>query len=706
MVLKLGFFIFIIVKLSECYFHEIEYDEISTNKNLTILKDIKILLPTNYASKRFPDNFNLTFTFNGTFHFKVFKLTDAKIGDTKLKNSYDIYVIDKQTSQPIKYQDELEISGENYSLTNGEGLSRLIPNNNTKNPFRLLATIYSNVDPSLTLDILPSLTVPRRKKRNFPNELKLFDSETYQHIIRERPISHSYYFDNNMKSLRKTKIARRQKRSVNGQPILLNVELLLVTDSSVYTNFQRLIASTNSQIVFSAMRHYYAHLINGVNQRYQVSLENDPDLRINIIMTNFLFLTDPNDQQCLSVQSSGDLNFPIYKGKETLVIDKTFKNFADYMNSKTFPFEYDHAAGLFNKEIVSNDFSTPIEFRSGTAGYCPGIVCTDQRYSINEDFGGFSNLLIIAHEIAHSSGSVHDGFGVASSCPYSQKFIMSPSLSAGSLNRFSSCSINQFKTLLLNQTLSGVSQIAQCAADGTLCDSGKVWQLGKCLPSPNAKTGSCLFGDGLIIQDVTGLELISPQMKCTDFFDLIISKNQSVSGYCADELIGQICCQSCKRFTGELCEHKITNGCFENPCKNGGTCQSFGTHGYICLCPAECRGYNCTECQKSSSVATKISIPLPIETTTTTAYMKTDFDSTKCAYYKTLGLCDQDAYIGFVPIKEACPITCDQILITTTKKTSDCFDLYPQQCLAWKNFCDLLNGLPEHPCKQSCFICK
>ena len=81
-----------------------------------------------------------------------------------------------------------------------------------------------------------------------------------------------------------------QKRGING-PVNLNVELLVVTDSTVFQTHQRFAGTSNTEIVFLHMRHYYAHLINGVNQRYQNSLSNDPDLRINIILTNFLFLT-------------------------------------------------------------------------------------------------------------------------------------------------------------------------------------------------------------------------------------------------------------------------------------------------------------------------------------------------------------------------------------------------------------------------------
>lgn len=84
------------------------------------------------------------------------------------------------------------------------------------------------------------------------------------------------------------------------------------------------------------------------------------------------------------------------------------------------------------------------------------------------------------------------------------------------------------------------------AADGTLCDSGKVCQSGLCRDKLNAPTGSCIFGDDVVTQAITGLQLTTPQMTCTNFFNLIQANSQSISGYCSDNLIGSTCCQSCK----------------------------------------------------------------------------------------------------------------------------------------------------------------
>lgn len=42
---------------------------------------------------------------------------------------------------------------------------------------------------------------------------------------------------------------------------------------------------------FQEMRMYYAYLMNGVSQRYFNSFANDPDLRINVLVADYLFLT-------------------------------------------------------------------------------------------------------------------------------------------------------------------------------------------------------------------------------------------------------------------------------------------------------------------------------------------------------------------------------------------------------------------------------
>ncbi len=92
-------------------------------------------------------------------------------------------------------------------------------------------------------------------------------------------------------NLIKLKLSPPIKRSNNGQPFNLYIEVLLVTDKTIY-NDHRVYANTNDQnLVFLHMRSYFSHYMNGVNERYSNALSADPDIRLNIILTNFLILT-------------------------------------------------------------------------------------------------------------------------------------------------------------------------------------------------------------------------------------------------------------------------------------------------------------------------------------------------------------------------------------------------------------------------------
>lgn len=128
------------------------------------------------------------------------------------------------------------------------------------------------------------MLIHERKKRELKKSLN-----NKKHMIRKRDMNVPVYFDEIMSDKNFT-FKQRNKRSINGQPIELNVELLLVTDTTVLQNFQTLAGTTDDQRVTVLMRHYYSHLINGVNQRYKESLKNDPNLRINIVLSNILII--------------------------------------------------------------------------------------------------------------------------------------------------------------------------------------------------------------------------------------------------------------------------------------------------------------------------------------------------------------------------------------------------------------------------------
>lgn len=96
--------------------------------------------------------------------------------------------------------------------------------------------------------------------------------------------------------------------------------------------------------------------------------------------------------------------------------------------------------------------------RSGIVGYAwvgaACIVFQNQmlKTSLSEDYGGFINIYIIAHEIGHNLNARHDGEN--NDCLESDRFIMSPSISfekIENIQKFSSCSIDYFKSYIIDQ---------------------------------------------------------------------------------------------------------------------------------------------------------------------------------------------------------------------------------------------------------------
>jgi hypothetical protein len=136
------------------------------------------------------------------------------------------------------------------------------------------------------------------------------------------------------------------------------------------------------------------------------------------------------------------------------------------MNSKMFPFEYDHAVALINKDIWQEEGKTAQE-RSLANGvtYFSGI-CRN-RFSIVEEVGGFSSVGTVTHELGHNLGANHDGIvNLSEECSADSNYIMTPNIGLNqndlyNLQHFSLCSKRQIKELLLTNN-THVSGEAQC----------------------------------------------------------------------------------------------------------------------------------------------------------------------------------------------------------------------------------------------------
>ena len=141
----------------------------------------------------------------------------------------------------------------------------------------------------------------------------------------------------------------------------------------------------------------------------------------------------------------------VISGKKTVDGVRSLNAFKDFINSRQFPFPFDQAIGFLNYFItVGNTCSislTGLSFQNG--------ICLLDKVSILTDQGFFQNLPDTTHQLAHSLGATEDGSGTALACPITSNFIMAPFwnfqlASITNINKFSSCSVNDIKTLLLN----------------------------------------------------------------------------------------------------------------------------------------------------------------------------------------------------------------------------------------------------------------
>ena len=78
---------------------------------------------------------------------------------------------------------------------------------------------------------------------------------------------------------------------MNGQPVQVYIEYGIISDSAVFNQIKYLLETSNTTLIIQYMQILFSQMINSVNQRYLISLENDPDLRISIVLTGMLIET-------------------------------------------------------------------------------------------------------------------------------------------------------------------------------------------------------------------------------------------------------------------------------------------------------------------------------------------------------------------------------------------------------------------------------
>jgi hypothetical protein len=173
-----------------------------------------------------------------------------------------------------------------------ENIATLIRNSDLSKhfPFRILATIH---DKNSTYDIIPINL--KRHKRNVVE----YDSVSNSHAVFKRT-------NNNKTKKKNPKLKKVTNHSVKNnkalplminkaseldhKPVQLFIEYMIVTDTSLFNDHIRYSQTNNTNLVFLFMKAYFAHYVNGVNQIFVNSFQNDKDLRITVKLSNYLFL--------------------------------------------------------------------------------------------------------------------------------------------------------------------------------------------------------------------------------------------------------------------------------------------------------------------------------------------------------------------------------------------------------------------------------
>ncbi|RNA14579.1 flocculation FLO11-like, partial [Brachionus plicatilis] len=436
---------------------------VNDETNTILVNSLNIDFDALKNNQLFPETFRVNFVANGksySINFgRVPKDQNYPIG------SANINILESGSTKKYKIDESEDEKFELYKEFDGLSIATLIKNNqyvpgqSDEDQFRILITIFDSY--LGTSEIFPvSNNQGERRKRSV---------QRFTYIMQTRRVEDQNLVDQKYVNLIKSKIEKKSKRAApNGQPFNLFVEVLLVADNTIYEDHIRFAGTNDTDLVFLYMRTYFAHYFNGINQRFQNSFTNDPDLRITIKLTNFLFLTTPADSFWSDPSLVGISSVSSYRGRQVVTTNRTLEAFKNFMNSLSIPFNYDHAIGLFNKDLWEATGSN-IEERSAVRGYSfVGTVCSDSRYSISEELGGFFYITVVARQIAQILGSDFDGGSdpTSSNCPSSENYLMTANIGGFSniLNqqRLSNCSILFIKNNLLENNFGAVADNAQC----------------------------------------------------------------------------------------------------------------------------------------------------------------------------------------------------------------------------------------------------
>ncbi|KAG5323420.1 VMP03 metalloproteinase, partial [Pseudoatta argentina] len=258
-------------------------------------------------------------------------------------------------------------------------------------------------------------------KKNVTNNDDL--AYTHHHVVYKMPSSDQKDF----------KITDPEGQEVKRNiPDIIYPEFLVVADYSIY----QLLGGNIEQVI-----RYLVSFWNGVDLRYR--LLTTPKIRLNI--AGIIISVDKDATPYLE-NNRFEISF--------LDADRALRNMGDYFYRESrFPTDfYDIAIAMTNRDLcnmITDDYCEPSTLGYAyVAGACDRNKTKQSSEAVGmiEDNGGFSGIIVTAHEVGHLIGARHDGNPKgARDCPANDGFIMTSGLMLDENGfEWSPCTINAF----------------------------------------------------------------------------------------------------------------------------------------------------------------------------------------------------------------------------------------------------------------------
>ncbi|XP_037505669.1 uncharacterized protein LOC119381996 [Rhipicephalus sanguineus] len=210
-------------------------------------------------------------------------------------------------------------------------------------------------------------------------------------------------------------------------PVLIHPEVYFVVDYAICLALK-----------FKEKRiaRYVAILANSANLRYRSMVQ--PKVQLSVV--GITVTKKPSDEPYM-VKASG------YEATKNVIYGETIRKFMDYVALQAY-FATSDIIFLLTGMNMSRWENNNLIGNCGGFAYLAG-ACTKWRVGMTEErAGSYYGVFVLAHELAHSLGCVHDGQGADSwpaghigsaDCPYENGYMMSYKFKTPYMYKFSSC---------------------------------------------------------------------------------------------------------------------------------------------------------------------------------------------------------------------------------------------------------------------------